>query len=343
MDNVGKLYPITFPIPECKIIDDENLEYSHSKERWLAFIRPDRRGTYIYREEKPYYYDYRRSFFAYTSKKAGWDCMRHYEILANGCIPLFRDLDKCPENTMTHFPKQLVCEAMKELLSDELRDSMMNNNRYEQPSDCIVPSVPFTLEKYNYYRGKLLEYVREHLTTVAMVKYILNTIGVGCGGGGDDLKILFLSGLDEEAKGPDYMRCLLLHGFKELFKKNCCDYPSIVHLYSDYNDDASYKKGYGRGMTYSKNLERSECYREEWQHYGDDDIIKKIENGEYDLIVYGSLMRGLPFLDVVEKHYDPKKVVMICGEDRMGKRKWRNYRERCLEFAKKHWVFVREL
>mgnify|MGYP001309096162 CR=1 FL=1 len=66
---------------------------------------------------------------------------------------------------------------------------MMNNNRYKQPNDCIIPSVPFTLEKYNYYRGKLLEYVREHLTTVAMVKYILNTIGVDRG----DLKILFLS------------------------------------------------------------------------------------------------------------------------------------------------------
>ena len=340
MDSCVKLYPITFPIPECKIIDDVKLEDSHSKTRWLAFIRPDRRGTYIYRDEKPYYNDYQNSFFACTSKKAGWDCMRHYEILANGCIPLFRDLDKCPENTMTHFPKQLVIEAMDNLLSDELRDSMVNNNRYEQPNDCIIPSVPFTLEKYDYYRMKLLEYVREHLTTVAMVKYILNTVGVGVGG---DLKILFLSGLDDEARGPDYMRCLLLHGFKELFKKNCCDYPSIVHLYSDYNDDAAYKKGYGRGMTYSKNLERAECYREEWRNYGDDDIIKKIEGGEYDLIVYGSLMRGLPFLDVVEKHYDPKKVVMICGEDRMGKRKWRNYRERCLEFAKKHWVFVREL
>ena len=343
MEQIVKLYPITFPIPECKIIDNDDFNYSHSKNRWLAFIRPDRRGTYIYRDEKPYYNGYRESFFAYTSKKAGWDCMRHYEILANGCIPLFRDLDKCPENTMTHFPKQLVMEATKELLSDELRETMMNNNRYEQPGDCIVPPVPFTLEKYNYYRSKLLEYVKENLTTVSMVKYVLNTIGFGDFVEDGSLNILFLSGLDEEARGPDYMRCLLLHGFKELFKKNCCDYPSIVHLYSDYKDDASYKKGYGRGMTYSKNLERSECCREEWEHYGDQDIIEKIEGREYDLIVYGSLMRGLPFLDVVEKHYDPKKVVMICGEDRMGKRKWRNYREKCLKLASKYWVFVREL
>ena len=146
MDNVCKLYPITFPVPECKIIDDKIDKHFSNKTRWLAFIRPDRRGTYIYHDEKSYYNDYRSSFFAYTSKKAGWDCMRHYEILANGCIPLFRDLNKCPENTMTHFPKQLVMEAMDNLLSDDLRDLMMNNNRYKQQYN--QPN-PFQKKKYN--------------------------------------------------------------------------------------------------------------------------------------------------------------------------------------------------
>ena len=68
MKPVVKLYPITFPIPECKIIDDDDFKSYNSKNRWLAFIRPDRRGTYIYRDEKPYYNGYRESFFAYTSK-----------------------------------------------------------------------------------------------------------------------------------------------------------------------------------------------------------------------------------------------------------------------------------
>ena len=42
-------------------------------------------------------------------------------------------------------------EANTNLLSDELRNSMMNNNRYEQPGDCVIPLVPFTIEKYNFH------------------------------------------------------------------------------------------------------------------------------------------------------------------------------------------------
>ena len=48
MEQVVKLYPITFPIPECKIIDDDDFKSSHSKNRWLAFIRPDRQGGLIF-------------------------------------------------------------------------------------------------------------------------------------------------------------------------------------------------------------------------------------------------------------------------------------------------------
>jgi hypothetical protein len=45
-------------------------------------------------------------------RKAGWDCLRHYEITANMCIPLFLDLDKCPPATMINLPKAELLEAM---------------------------------------------------------------------------------------------------------------------------------------------------------------------------------------------------------------------------------------
>jgi hypothetical protein len=44
-------------------------------------------------------------------KKSGWDCLRHYEIMMNHCIPLFRDLPECPSLTMTHFPRFEVLTA----------------------------------------------------------------------------------------------------------------------------------------------------------------------------------------------------------------------------------------
>jgi len=42
-----------------------------------------------YKNEKDYYQSYQNSIFALSYKKAGWDSLRHYEILMNGCIPLF--------------------------------------------------------------------------------------------------------------------------------------------------------------------------------------------------------------------------------------------------------------
>ena len=47
---------------------------------------------------------------AITYKKTGWDCMRHYEILMNGCIPLFLDIESCPKKIMEDIPKQRLIE-----------------------------------------------------------------------------------------------------------------------------------------------------------------------------------------------------------------------------------------
>lgn len=97
------VYPISFSIPLSKIVDSIPL-----KTRLLAHIIPGNMNTYIYSTKHDYYKGYQESWFALTCKKAGWDCMRHYEIIANGCIPLFLNLPHCPPNTMTTFPKELI-------------------------------------------------------------------------------------------------------------------------------------------------------------------------------------------------------------------------------------------
>ena len=55
---------------------------------------PGIKETYIYKDEQSYYDDMYNSRFAITMRKAGWDCMRHYEIMANGCITLFLNFVK---------------------------------------------------------------------------------------------------------------------------------------------------------------------------------------------------------------------------------------------------------
>jgi hypothetical protein len=102
------VFPIHFAIPAEKIGTIRPL----AKNRILAHIDPRDRSTYIYATEHDYYQDYASSLFAYTMKKAGWDCMRHYEILANGCLPLFLGLDQCPATTLVNLPKEELLEAL---------------------------------------------------------------------------------------------------------------------------------------------------------------------------------------------------------------------------------------
>ncbi len=76
--------PISFSIPAEKIVQDVPV-----KTKMYATVIPGVASTYKFHTEELYYKDYQTSCFAITKKKAGWDCLRHYEILANGCIPLF--------------------------------------------------------------------------------------------------------------------------------------------------------------------------------------------------------------------------------------------------------------
>lgn len=101
------VFPIHFAIPASKIGTVPPL-----KTRVRALIDPRDRHTYIYTAERDYYADYAQSLFAFTMRKGGWDAMRHLEIMANGCIPLFLDLDQCPLATCINLPKSELMEAL---------------------------------------------------------------------------------------------------------------------------------------------------------------------------------------------------------------------------------------
>ena len=141
------VHPISFAIPACKIVDEVQ-----SKTRRLAFIRPGELDTYIYKTESDYYKGYQESKWGLTFKKGGWDCLRHYEILANGCVPYFPDLSDCPNSIMTNFPKQIISYT---------------NLMFENNIDGW---------EYNYYVNMLLDYTRENLTTVKLAKQVLFSI-----------------------------------------------------------------------------------------------------------------------------------------------------------------------
>lgn len=118
-----RLFPISFAMPTNKGL------FNKTKIKPFSYITPLNRQTYIYDREEDYYNDYREARFGVTLKKAGWDCMRHYEILSNGCIPFFLNIEKCPELTMTHFPKLLskqVNQSFNSLTTEQIYDKFIN-------------------------------------------------------------------------------------------------------------------------------------------------------------------------------------------------------------------------
>ena len=271
--------PIQFSVPDCKILTSIPL-----KTKDCATIIPWYQKTYIYTQEDSYYKDYQRSYYAVTCKKGGWDCLRHYEILANGCIPYFYDLDLCPDENMIFFPKELVKEAMG------LRG--VGYNGYDVTIDHTV----FEKEKYFTILGKLLQYTREKLTCKFIAQHLLNTIGYTY-----SKPILFLS----ENQLPEYMRCLMLVGLRQCLGANLIDVPKISHLYKSYNKNIA--NLYGKGMTYTKILDDIVLNREI--------IRRRIFVKEFEFIIYGSCHRGMPHYDLVQKIYPKENIILICGED----------------------------
>jgi hypothetical protein len=145
------IYPISFSIPDEKIAKDIS---NIIKTKKLANYIPSSPGTgYVYVNENDYYNDYKTSFFARTHKKGGWDCMRHYEILGNYCLPHFTDLSYCPENTMTNFPKDMI-----------LRSNVLYENEKQNSNE------------YNDILNFVFEYTKNNLTTKQSALYVIDTL-----------------------------------------------------------------------------------------------------------------------------------------------------------------------
>jgi hypothetical protein len=141
----NQFIPIHFAIPECKITINKS-----NKTQEYGSIIPGQEG-YKFDIEQEYYNDYSKSYFGVTMKKAGWDCMRHYEILANNCIPYFVDLENCPKNALTNLSKELLLEARE----------LANN---------------FDEQKYFNILNELFDYTKQHLTTKQLAQYVLSYV-----------------------------------------------------------------------------------------------------------------------------------------------------------------------
>jgi hypothetical protein len=155
--------PISFCIPAEKItggIPDKDKEFpAHVVDPELA-AKLGASTDYAFTTELEYYDDLRRSKYGITTKRAGWDALRHYEIAANGAVPCFRDLDRKPASCA---PRGL---------------DRSNSVGYESADDLLAQLARIDDPAYSRLQAGALEWVRAN-TTIVRARELLAACEVG--------------------------------------------------------------------------------------------------------------------------------------------------------------------
>jgi hypothetical protein len=232
---------------------------------------------------------YKTSRFAITKMKGGWDCLRHYEILMNGCIPLFENLNDCPEHTLTTYPKHLNDEAYN------LYNNWCENEEF--------------IEKYNILCCKFLQHTREYFTTSATTKYFLNNIK-----NGKNIKNILLITCHS---GVNYNRETLWIGLKRYIKLIggvAVEYEKMPFLYDDFDNFSNHDYFGNNCYTFPKRLQKDEDY-----NMSEKEILNKINDNFWDLIIYGKVgpdeFCTFPYYELVKTKYNKNQIAFIYGGD----------------------------
>ena len=279
----GVLYPISYGAPRELIVD-----HVPTKHELITGLMTKSGSAGGYRfgagEQDAYYEQYRRSYLAVTRKRGGWDCLRHIEIMLNGCLPMFEDLEHCPPWTMTHYPKAMMLTIAK-------RYAPFAN------ADTSDSAPPIDAQQYQRDVQAVLTHLREKQTTVAIAQDLLRRMNAS-----DARRVLFLT----PVRKPNYSCDLLFHGLRSLLGAGCVDVNKRWWMY-DSLPNAKYGSLYGNGFTYAGHLPELDIDRT--------NVRDAIRRQAYDLVVYGCVEYGTPYLRLVRKHYDRQQIAMIDGGD----------------------------
>ena len=293
-----------------------------NKKYVISPLIPGDATNYLFRagEEAKYYNMYQQSMFALTQKKGGWDCLRHYEILAAGCIPLFENIDKCPPDTLASFPKLLLKDAYNGLIPWK--------NTLEQR--CA----------YDVHANRIFDYAKKNCSTSSNASRFLNDLGKV------PQNILMLVG----HSGVNYTRELNWIGMKRWANvngANAVEYPAIDALYDDF-PESKLSELYGNGFTYSRRLPSSSRIV-----LSEKELIESIQQKKWDIIIYGKVgpdeteigsIPNLPFWSHVFKRYSRDEIVFWYGGDGMQDMTYANrYSDHLVRSCQYARCFIREL
>jgi hypothetical protein len=272
------LYPISYSVPEELIVPYVPLKTCHTATH-----------EYQFTDSQSYLQNYRTSIFGDTRLKCGWDCFRHYEILSQGTIPYFHNLEKCPPLTLHNFPKQKSIE-LRDLYGPMTFDEIIKTS---------------SSHLYNNLND-LLNLTKSTLTTKESAQYILSKTTTPT-----TKRILFLDNV--ETKG-EYLTDMLAHGFYRLTEGEVDIYPDHAWRYTTYPESET-QLLYGKGFNYTRLLENQRVHTYE-------EIFEKIKQRYYDQIIICiqcSSNIPVPFVVNTENniynYYIHSEVSLICGND----------------------------
>ena len=266
--------------------------------------------------------------FGVTRKKAGWDCMRHLEIMAAGCIPYFTDLDSLPRLTMQFYPKKLFAEA-------KALKGVTFQGEDTDPKSFNVDLNVLNFDKYYELATRILEHSRRHLTTSAMARYLLRTVSKGVF---QPNRVLMATNCID-----DYLTDTILHGLKKVLRQNFTDFVPEArripaqHCVNDLSSPAerlpSYRLnmymdswaarsaenfqsrvGYGKGFTVWNRLSKLLDGNVDRHN-----IYERLRAGKFDLVILSDRLLRQPeqqtFVEHVRSFVPRDRIVILLGGD----------------------------
>lgn len=359
--NGCKHYPLSFSMPASNVVDRV------SRTKIWDFL-PYVPGQFPIPEYNKYYFSYndewlshtihRHSMFAFTHRRGGWDCMRHLEILSSGAIPYFADIDNCPRNSLASMPKQLIKEAMMlegvshvgrvhghGAVQNEFLDRHHGGHvNFRKPGTVLgFNTSMFDMQRYFTIADKILEHVKEHMTTRAMVSRMLRIVGH------EEPRHVLLIGRYLDPSGYDYIHVSIEHGLSDLginttIAGGCRDFVMKMHK-SEPNAVDPMLDPPLNGVTTAE-IEEYRLSRVMpvhpvagliWQ-YGfrefpflakhdrsgrnDPRVAKQILDGEFDLVIYtyveGEPVQRKPYWNAVSQALDKSRIIFVNHNDDVG-------------------------
>jgi len=283
----------------------------------FAAVIPTKRSTYTFGTQDSYYDQYATSLFGITMKKAGWDCMRHYEILAAGAVPYMLDLELIPEYTMMAFPKRLFREALGlpgMPSSAAVREAVVS---YSDAAAAADPSLErpmpkinralFDTKRYCEIREKLINYTESYLTTTALASYVIDQVQVSVGlsdliasTSKADTELGSVSSRGGEPERPQakarilfisvpevgYQSMMLYHGLYLKYGDSMSSfYGRKEALFKDHTGDSVY----GRGYSYQGVLETPDLFKKFPAQIAEaklkEQMMSRLRDGYFNLII----------------------------------------------------------